>query len=114
MPKAVWVGHSCPKRFSLSHDSVWRGRPRPREDGKIAAFTQHDPTLDHPIELGAEFVHGVAPEIWVPARQHILTMTEVNGDLWCSLDSENPKNVLCKLIGDQLIPALYFLCLPCG
>ena len=58
---------------------------RDRIGGRV--FTKHDPTLDHPVELGAEFVHGMPPEIWLPAQQHNLKMTEVEGDLWCSLDS---------------------------
>lgn len=57
---------------------------RDRIGGRV--FTQLDPRLNHPIELGAEFVHGIPPEIWLPAQQHNLKMTEVEGDLWCSLN----------------------------
>ena len=53
---------------------------RDRIGGRV--FTRHDPTLNHPIELGAEFVHGMPPEIWLPAQQHNLTMIEGEGDLW--------------------------------
>src|SRR5438309_5584786 len=49
-------------------------------------FTVLDPNLQHPIELGAEFIHGLAPEIWLPIQQHNLNVTEVEGDLWCSID----------------------------
>ena len=59
---------------------------RDRIGGRI--FTKHDPTLNHAVELGAEFVHGLAPEIWLPAQEHNLKMTEVEGDLWCSLDGK--------------------------
>jgi monoamine oxidase len=59
---------------------------RDRIGGRI--FTKHDLTLNHPVELGAEFVHGLAPEIWLPAQQHSLKMIEVDGDLWCSLDGK--------------------------
>ena len=42
---------------------------RDRMGGRV--FTQHDPTLNHPIELGAEFVHGMPPEIWLPPSNTI-------------------------------------------
>jgi hypothetical protein len=44
--------------------------------------------LNHPVELGAEFVHGMPPEIWLLAQKHNLKMIEVEGDLWCSLDGK--------------------------
>ena len=62
---------------------------RDRIGGRI--FTQKDPTLNHPIELGAEFVHGLAPEIWLPLQQHNLKVNEVEGDLWCSIDQQLQK-----------------------
>jgi len=62
---------------------------RDRIGGRI--FTQQDPTLNHPIELGAEFVHGLAPEIWLPLQQHNLKVNEVEGDLWCSIDQKLEK-----------------------
>ena len=54
-------------------------------------FTQHDPALNQPIELGAEFVHGLAPEIWLPLQRHNLKVNEVEGDLWCSIDQKLEK-----------------------
>jgi monoamine oxidase len=62
---------------------------RDRVGGRI--FTRHDPTLNHPIELGAEFIHGLPPEIWVPVQQHKLKVTEVEGDMWCSIDGKLQK-----------------------
>lgn len=62
---------------------------RDRIGGRI--FTQHDSTLNHPIELGAEFVHGLAPEIWLPLQQRNLKINEVEGDLWCSIDQKLQK-----------------------
>jgi monoamine oxidase len=62
---------------------------RDRVGGRM--FTRLDPTLNHPIELGAEFVHGLTPEIWLPAQQHNLKVTEVEGDLWCSIDGKLQK-----------------------
>src|SRR5689334_8341688 len=62
---------------------------RDRIGGRIC--TQRDPSLDHPVELGAEFVHGLAPELWVPIQQHGLEVNEVEGDLWCSVRGELQK-----------------------
>src|SRR5581483_11191101 len=59
---------------------------RDRIGGRI--FTVHDPTLNHAIDLGAEFVHGFSPEIWLPIQQHDLKATEVEGDLWCSINGK--------------------------
>ena len=62
---------------------------RERVGGRM--FSSHDPTLNRPIELGAEFVHGLAPEIWLPVQQRNLKVTEVEGDLWCSIDGKLQK-----------------------
>ena len=57
---------------------------RERIGGRI--FTRHDASVHHSVELGAEFIHGLPPEIWEPLNRHGLTTTEVDGDLWCSLE----------------------------
>jgi monoamine oxidase len=57
---------------------------RERLGGRL--FTTYDAALDHSVELGAEFVHGLPREIWEPLDQHGLETTEVDGDLWCSLE----------------------------
>jgi monoamine oxidase len=76
---------------------------RDRIGGRV--FTKQDPTLNHPIELGAEFVHGIAPEIWLPAQQHNLRMIEVDGDLWCSLDGKlQPCNFFAQ--ADRILEAM--------
>ena len=62
---------------------------RDRVGGRI--FTREDPVLKHAIEFGAEFIHGLAPEIWVPLQQHKLAVSEVEGDLWCSTDGKLQK-----------------------
>lgn len=54
---------------------------RDRIGGRI--FTVRDPALDVPIELGAEFIHGLPPEIWLPLQARNISPTEVKGDLWC-------------------------------
>jgi len=55
---------------------------RDRIGGRV--FTQFDSTLRHAVELGAEFVHGLAPEIWLPIQKHNSAVTELEGDFWCS------------------------------
>src|SRR5947209_9996577 len=50
---------------------------RDRVGGRV--FTQRDLALNHAVELGAEFVHGLAPEIWLPIQQRNITVTEVEG-----------------------------------
>ena len=54
---------------------------RERIGGRM--FTQCDPVLGAPIELGAEFIHGMPPEIWQPLQGRKVPITEVAGDLWC-------------------------------
>jgi monoamine oxidase len=54
---------------------------RDRIGGRI--FTQRVPGCDAPIELGAEFIHGFAPEIWEPLRASGTAITEVEGQSWC-------------------------------
>jgi|SRR5579864_126330 len=71
---------------------------RDRIGGRV--FTKHDRILNHPVELGAEFVHGMPPEIWLPAQQHELKMTEVDGTPWCSLDG---KLQPCNFQADKIL-----------
>lgn len=59
---------------------------RERVGGRI--LTQFDAILNHSVELGAEFVHGLAPEIWLPVQEHDLGVTEVEGDFWCSTNGK--------------------------
>jgi len=66
---------------------------RNRAGGRV--FT--DPTSKIPVELGAEFLHGLAPDIWQPIQQHNLKVTEVDGDNWCFRDG---KLGPCNFFGD--------------
>ncbi len=54
---------------------------RDRIGGRI--FTQRDPVLNEPIELGAEFVHGRPPEIWDLLGPAGVRPEEVTGNNWC-------------------------------
>jgi monoamine oxidase len=55
---------------------------RERIGGRI--FTQRDPSLAIPIELGAEFVHGEAPELREIARDARLAIADIDGQRWQS------------------------------
>jgi len=46
-------------------------------------FTVRDPVLNVPIELGAEFIHGLPPEIWQPLQTNHVATHEVEGENWC-------------------------------
>src|ERR1700730_11573614 len=59
---------------------------RDRVGGRI--FTERDPFLDVPIELGAEFIHGMPPEIWQLLQKRKVTITQVGGDNWCASEAE--------------------------
>jgi monoamine oxidase len=53
---------------------------RSRIGGRI--HTVRDPRVAHPIELGAEFVHGTAPELLAVARDARLLLYAVEGERW--------------------------------
>lgn len=55
---------------------------RERIGGRV--FTMRDPRLPIPIELGAEFVHGSAPEVRDIARDARLALVDVGGQRWWS------------------------------
>ncbi|HZP62033.1 MAG TPA: NAD(P)/FAD-dependent oxidoreductase [Terriglobales bacterium] len=54
---------------------------RDRIGGRM--FTEHDPACPYPIELGAEFIHGLAPEIWQPLQKAGVNIAEITGQPWC-------------------------------
>jgi phytoene dehydrogenase-like protein len=54
---------------------------RDRIGGRI--FTQKDMTSEFPVELGAEFIHGLVPEIFEPLLENGFEITEVEGQSWC-------------------------------
>jgi len=55
---------------------------RDRIGGRI--FTQRELGLETPVELGAEFIHGKPAEIWDLLTQSNVSISEVEGDNWCS------------------------------
>ena len=54
---------------------------RDRVGGRM--FTRRDPVFSAPIEFGAEFIHGVPPEIWEPLQARNVKIEEVTGEPWC-------------------------------
>jgi monoamine oxidase len=64
---------------------------RDRIGGRI--FTHHDPRFPEPFELGAEFIHGIAPGIFEPLQNAGVKIAEVDGDNWC-VDDRGPAR--CK------------------
>lgn len=54
---------------------------RDRIGGRV--YTQHVPGCAAPIELGAEFIHGKAPEILEPLQKAGKQIVEVEGTNWC-------------------------------
>jgi monoamine oxidase len=54
---------------------------RDRIGGRI--FTRSDPASGAAIELGAEFIHGLPPEIWQPLQARNVKITESQGESWC-------------------------------
>lgn len=68
---------------------------RGRIGGRI--LTVYDRAAKSPIELGAEFVHGMPPEIWTTLQDNNLKVTEVDGDNWCFRDGNLCP---CDFFGD--------------
>ncbi len=54
---------------------------RNRIGGRV--FTEHDPKAAFPIEMGAEFIHGLPHEIIQPLKASGVELIEVDGDSWC-------------------------------
>src|SRR5947208_9555631 len=57
---------------------------RDRVGGRVR--TLRDPALPLPVELGAEFIHGLPPETWAIVHAANLLVYEVDGDQWWSRD----------------------------
>jgi len=59
---------------------------RDRIGGRI--LTVHPPAVNFPVELGAEFVHGLSDEIWDIVRAADLPTHEVSGEMWCKREEK--------------------------
>ncbi len=68
---------------------------RDRVGGRI--FTEHDTSSEASFELGAEFIHGLPPEILKPLKKNHVAVTEFAGDNWCFRDG---KLCPCDFFGE--------------
>ena len=53
---------------------------RDRVGGRV--LTVHDPLTAVPVELGAEFVHGIHPDLWGVLREMRVPVVELGGEHW--------------------------------
>jgi monoamine oxidase len=67
---------------------------RERIGGRI--LTLRSSANEFPIELGAEFIHGLVPQVWNPLQENQVEITEVAGDVWCW----DGQLVPCDFTGD--------------
>jgi monoamine oxidase len=74
---------------------------RDRIGGRI--HTIHDPGCAVPVELGAEFVHGMPPEIWNLAQAARLPIYESDGEQWRTRDGRLEHAVAFNVL-DQMKP----------
>jgi monoamine oxidase len=78
------AGLSAARALSDGGFSVVVLEARDRIGGRI--FTRHIPSFPIPIELGAEFIHGEPREIWDVVDAAGLTVVDVPGSHWRSLN----------------------------
>jgi len=75
------AGMACAAELARRGLSVTILEARKRVGGRI--FTQHVSGLSVPVELGAEFIHGKAPQIFEPMKAARQEIVECDGDDWC-------------------------------
>jgi monoamine oxidase len=68
---------------------------RDRIGGRM--HTHIDPGSNVAVEFGAEFIHGLAPEIWEIAQREKISIVEVEGENWCE---RNGRISPCESIPD--------------
>ena len=72
-------GLAAAARLGRSGISVIVLEARERVGGRILTCQDGDVA----VEMGAEFIHGMPPEIWVPLQKKNVPLTEGQGDSWC-------------------------------
>ena len=90
------AGLAAAKTLSSAGLDVCVLEARDRIGGRI--HTHHDPAIDVPIELGAEFVHGRPPETLNLVRQSGLSTEPVQGERWCFDDG---RLHACEYLDDE-------------
>src|SRR3954471_16886465 len=80
------AGLSCAADLVRSGIAVTVLEGRDRIGGRI--FSQSVNGLPTPIELGAEFIHGEAPQIFKPMKHAGEEIIEGEGDDWCREEGE--------------------------
>jgi monoamine oxidase len=79
---------------------------RERIGGRI--LTLRDLATTVPLEMGAEFIHGFAPEIWTPLLDAKAKISEVAGEAWCHnahlrlCDFTDDVDRILKLMDDEV------------
>lgn len=85
------AGLSAARRLTQAGIDVVLLEARGRLGGRIA--TIHRADLPTPIELGAEFIHGLPPATWDLVRAAGLATYEVSGDTWYARSGSLHKGV---------------------
>jgi monoamine oxidase len=80
------AGLAASTQLARSGLSVTILEARDRIGGRV--FMHRDPAFQFPIAMGAEFIHGLPPEIWEPLRSRHVLIKEATGDSWCSENGE--------------------------
>lgn len=75
------AGLACARRLADAGVKVTVLEARDRVGGRV--WTVHPPGLEVAVELGAEFVHGRAPELFDLAEKAGLSPLPVSGSHWC-------------------------------
>jgi monoamine oxidase len=84
------AGLAAASELTRSGHSALILEARDRVGGRI--WTKRDGSSGEPVELGAEFIHGLPPEVWEPLQRSHVEVIEVDGDSWCKNGNLTPCN----------------------